>query len=57
MQVEEQDPEEPMNTLSELPIIQPLHRLASSGTAHSLSQRTQILYPFQQDDKQLTENG
>lgn len=57
MQVEEQDPEEPMNTLSELPIIRPFHRLASSGTAHSLSQRTQILYPFQQDDKQLTENG
>lgn len=56
MQVEEQDPEEPVNTLPELPIIPPLHRLVSSGTACSLSQRTQILYPFQQEDKQLTEN-
>lgn len=45
MQVEEQDPEELMNMLS-----------VSSGTTHSLSQRTQILYPFQQEDKQLTEN-
>lgn len=51
-QVEEQDPEELMDKVA----CAALPRLASSGTTRSLSQRTQILYPFQQEDKRLTEN-